>query len=444
MTADTSLATVRVAPATKLSGELVAPPDKSITHRAFLFAALSNQRVAIENPLLAADTKSTLRAVELLGANVQERSAREIWIEGVGLRGPKRLQVPIDVGNAGTLLRILPGWLAGQPGMSWVLDGDSSIRKRPVDRIIEPLAKMGGDLRAREGKFSPLEVHGAALHGCEYHMPVASAQVKSAVLLAALFAEGQTTVYESSFTRDHTERILACCGADIQRHGLALTASRAETITLTSLNVPGDLSSAAFFLVAALLVPQSHLLIRNVSTNWGRTGLLRVIERMGGEVVVHGTLEDQPGDVIPTDEPVADLEVRFSPGLQPVEVSGDEIPALIDELPLVALLGAHADGVTVVRDAKELRMKESDRVATTVAALRPLGVAIEPTSDGFIVDGTRSCLNGGQVESYGDHRIAMLGAVAGLCSQSGVEISGAAAVSVSYSTFFRDLAKLAN
>jgi 3-phosphoshikimate 1-carboxyvinyltransferase len=421
-----------------LRGTLRVPADKSISHRAALLGAMSSGTVRVRNYLHAADTDSTLAAVQALGARVERGAVPgELTIHGVGLRGPCAPDGPIDVGNAGTLMRLLPGWLAGQPDRSWTLDGDASIRRRPVDRVAEPLRRMGARIDATADRFPPFVVHGADLTAIEYELPVASAQVKSCVLLAGLLASSPTTVVEPAPSRDHTERMLSSAGVPITRAGgrVTLPAPVAD-LALDAIDVPGDLSSAAFFVAAALLVPGSRVVLEDVNVNWTRTGFLRIIERMGGQVL--GALEPFGAQV--GAEPVSALEVAHSP-LYGTTVEADEVPLAIDELPLVALLGCFAEGETVVRGAQELRVKESDRIATVVDGLNALGGDLEATDDGFVVRGTGG-LRGGRIASHGDHRLAMLGAVAGIASREGVEVEGMDAAAVSYPGFAADLATL--
>jgi len=436
------MSSARFAPSGRLYGWIQPPADKSISHRAALIAAMGEGETAVEGYLDAADTRSTLDAIKALGAEVvQERLGREeglagarglrLSIRGVGLRNPEPAN--IDVGNAGTLLRLLPGWLAGQQGGEWSLDGDESIRRRPVDRIAVPLREMGADVSAREDRLPPLRVRGAPLHGITYEMPIASAQVKSCLLFAGLLADGETRVVEPAPSRDHTERMLTAAGADVRRDGNVVVVGAAERLEPEPILVPADISSAAFFLTAAVLVPGSEVELKSVGVNPTRTGFLVILERMGVEI-------DREKEVEGGGERVATLRVRSAP-LRATEIGGPEIPLAIDELPLVALAACFAEGTTVVRDAEELRRKESDRIETVTAALRALGGRVEPTEDGMAIEGTGG-LRGGTIESHGDHRIAMLGAVAGLASREGVEVVGMDAAAVSYPGFERDLASL--
>jgi 3-phosphoshikimate 1-carboxyvinyltransferase len=427
------------APADCLRGEVTAPPDKSISHRAALFGAMSSGVVRISNYLHAEDTTSTLRAVRALGAEVAVDGS-DVTVRGVGLAGARDPGAPIDVGNAGTLMRLLPGWLAAQEGRAFSLDGDASIRRRPVDRIAEPLREMGAVIEPTGGRFPPFVVRGTALEGISYVLPVASAQVKSCVLIAGLSANGTTTVTEPAPSRDHTERMLAGAGVVVTRAGSDVRLARTAALQAQSLTVPGDLSSAAFMIAAAVLVGGSDVVVRQVGVNWTRIGFLRILERMGA--LVDGDLEPVPAADAPvaTSEPICDLHVRAGQ-LRATTVQAAEVPLAIDELPLVALLGCFADGETVVRGARELRVKESDRIAGVVDGLRGLGATIEATDDGFVVTG--GCgLRGGTIDARGDHRMAMLGAVAGLASREGVKVVGMDAAAVSYPSFAEDLAGL--
>jgi 3-phosphoshikimate 1-carboxyvinyltransferase len=429
--------TVRVDPAERLRGELRPPTDKSISHRAAILGAMAAEPVCIRGFLDAADTNSTLQAVQRLGALVQV-GADEVLVRGTGLRDAAVPDGPIDVGNAGTLMRLLPGWLAAQDERSYTLDGDASIRRRPVDRIAEPLRLMGAKVDATEGRLPPFTVTGAHLRSIHYELPVASAQIKSCVLLAALAADGATTVSEPAPSRDHTERMLAAAGVTVHRNGRHVTVAGTDELTLDELVVPGDPSSAAFLIAAGVLVPGSRLVLRGVGVNWTRSGFVRIAQRMGAIVI--GDLEDEPGDEVAVSEPVSDLDVTAGPLVGTV-VEAEEVPLAIDELPLVALLGCFAEGETVVRGAQELRLKETDRIATVVDGLSALGATIEATDDGFAVTGSGG-LRGGRIASHGDHRLAMLGAIAGLASREGVDVDGMEAADVSYPRFMDDVARL--
>jgi 3-phosphoshikimate 1-carboxyvinyltransferase len=436
----------RFEPSGPLRGELRPPPDKSVTHRAALIGAMADGPTRITGYLDSEDTRSTLRAVAAVGAKVQEGEPDDhgglfVEIEGVGLRGARPAQ--IDVGNAGTLLRIMPGWLAGQSEGEWTFDGDDSIRRRPVDRIAAPLRLMGAEVDCRDGRLPPLRLRGSKLHAIDYEMPVASAQVKSCLLLAGLLAEGETAIHEPIWTRDHTERMLAAMGASIRREDGALIVSPADRLEAGDVPVPGDFSSAAFFIAGALLVPGSEVGLREVGINRNRIGLLSIISRMGVEM---GAVQEEGKAMTvheirePGPEPIATLKVRSAP-LHGTEITAADVPAAIDELPLLALLACFAEGETVVGGAEELRAKESDRIAGVVEGLSGLGAEIEARPDGFVVRGTGE-LRGGRLDARGDHRLAMVGAIAGLASEEGVEVDGFEAVAVSYPRFERDLRAL--
>ncbi|HYP47945.1 MAG TPA: 3-phosphoshikimate 1-carboxyvinyltransferase, partial [Thermoleophilaceae bacterium] len=392
----------------------------------------------LRNGLDSADTPSPLTARHPLGAGVEQPADARVLLRGVGLHAAlEATGGRLNVGNSGTLMRLLPGWLAGQPGGVWTLDGDESIRRRPVDRVAEPRGLMGAQLEASEGRCPPLTVRGTRLAGIEYELPMASAQVKSCVLIAGMLASGATTVIEHTPSRDHTERMLRRAGVPFERAGERLTVSSVDELELDEIVVPGDPSSAAFMVAAATLVPSSRVVVSGMSLNWTRTQFFRIAERMGAVVV--GELE--PPGTEADGEPVGELDVAASP-LEGTEVTPDEVPLAIDELTLVALMGAFADGETVVRGAEELRHKESDRLAAVTDGLRGLGAEIEATGDGFVVRGDGSPLRGGVIDARGDHRLAMLGAVAGLASSDGVEVVGMDAAAISYPGFERDLAAL--
>jgi len=432
-------ATVRFDPAGPLRGSYTPPADKSISHRAALFAAMCDEPVAVRNYLDSRDTAATLDTIQSLGAGVDDSNRGEIVIRGVGLHTPAEVTGgTINVQNSGTLMRLLPGWLAGQPGGEWRNDGDETTRRRPVDRVAEPLRAMGARIDARDGRLPPMRVAGAELRGIDYTLPVASAQVKSCVLIAGLLALGQTKVTEPSLSRDHTERILCRSRVPFERDGLTLTVASCDELELDRIDVPGDPSSAAFIAAAACLVPNARVVIEGMALNWTRTGFFRIAQRMGAVLV--GELEGELPDAA-DEEPIGELDVAQAP-LVGTTVEPDEVPLAIDELPLVALLGCFAEGETVVRGAEELRVKESDRIAGVVEGLSGLGAEIEATPDGFVVQGGTG-IEGGTIDSRGDHRLAMLGAVAGAASRSGVEVVGMEAAAVSYPGLEHDLAALA-
>jgi 3-phosphoshikimate 1-carboxyvinyltransferase len=428
----------RFDPVSTLKGSLTPPADKSISHRAALFAAMCDEPVTVTNYLVSEDTQSTLDSIQALGAAVDPQEGGDLVIRGVGLRTPAEVTGgTLNVGNAGTLLRLLPGWLAGQTGGMWTLDGDESIRRRPVDRVTAPLMEMGARVSAREDRFPPLVIGGADLTAIDYKIPVASAQVKSCVLMAGMLATGQTSVTEPELSRDHTERILARAHAPFERDGLTVRISQVDELELDRVDVPGDPSSAAFVAAAACVVPGARVALCDMALNWTRTGFFRIAQRMGA--VVLGELEEGPAQA-PDSEPVGDVDVAQAP-LEATTVEPEEVPLAIDELPLVALLGCFAEGDTIVKGAAELRVKESDRIAATVEGLGGLGADIEATDDGFVVHGGGG-IEGGAIDARGDHRMAMLGAVAGLASRSGVEVVGMEAAAVSYPGFEDDLRSL--
>jgi 3-phosphoshikimate 1-carboxyvinyltransferase len=418
----------RIEPAAALVGGIAVPAVKGICQRGALLAALAEGESELRNFGHAADTDSALEAVRVLGAGV-EAEDETVQITGRGLRGLAEPGRPIDCGNAGTVLRLLAGLLAGQNGR-FELVGDESLSSRPV-RVDEPLSRMGARVETNSGRPPvTLDGAGARLEPIRYELPVASAQLKSSVLLAGLLtASGPTVVVEPVTTRDHTERLLRSLGLRVTRTGVEIRVWPAERIPPLSLEIPGDFSSAAPFIVAATLLSGSELRIQNVNVNPTRTGLLDVLERMGARIAVFN--RHSVGG-----EPVADVDVRGSTPLLATTVEADEVPRLVDELPLFALAAAQARGESVVKGAQELRVKESDRIETVTTSLRALGVRITATEDGFRVRGVPARLRGGRMDSSGDHRIAMLGAVAGLVSLDGVELEGAEAVAVSFPGFF--------
>ena len=413
---------MRSEPAAALEGHFAVPGDKSVSHRALLVGAVSDGETAIRGFGRSADTESTLAAVRALGVQVDEE-ADELTVHGAGLRGLRPAE--IDCGNAGTLARLLPGLLAFQEG-TFTLTGDASLSSRPMERIAEPLGRMGAQIETADGHL-PLTVTGASLTAVDYELPVASAQVKSAILLAALGAEGRTTVVEPAPTRDHTELMLRQAGVRVTIRPNSVSVDPPERLRLAEVDVPGDFSSAAPFVVAATIVPESWITIHDVSLNPRRTGLLDVLDRMGARV---GILARRRLGA----EPIGDLEVRAAQ-LTATEIGAREVPLLIDELPLFALLAAHARGTSRVRGAEELRHKESDRIDALVDALRAIGVRAKAHEDGFEVTGVPRRPRGGRIDARGDHRIAMLGAVAGLASREGVEVQGAESVQVSFPGF---------
>jgi 3-phosphoshikimate 1-carboxyvinyltransferase len=417
---------MRIEPAGTVAGHIAVPGDKSISHRAVLLGAVGEGETRIEGFGRSADTESTLAAVRSLGVEATDEDEDTVVVHGAGLRGLRAAEEPIDAGNAGTLIRLLPGLLAGQEGR-FELTGDESLRSRPMERIAEPLRQMGVTVETTDGR-APLTVEGGEVKGIDYKLPVASAQVKSAVLLAGLYARGRTTIVEPTPTRDHTELMLSSAGARVFRKPGLVSLDPADRIALGTVAVPGDFSSAAPFLVAAALLAESDLTIHGLGLNPRRTGLLDVLERMGVRVAVFN--RRRAGG-----EAVGDVQIRSSE-LVATRVDAKEVPLLVDELPLFALAAASAHGDSVLTGAEELRLKESDRIEAVVSALRGLGVRITERPDGFEVRGVPTRIRGGRMDARGDHRIAMLGAIAGLVSREGVEVEGAEAVAVSFPGFW--------
>ena len=426
-----------IQPAKYLTGGVELPGDKSISHRYAMLAGLAEGTSELRHFSAAADCHSTLGCMKALGAEVKIDNDT-VRVTGHGPRGLKASWRALDAGNSGTTMRLLAGILAGQ-SFSSKLTGDESLQKRPMKRVIGPLREMGADIRGRDDNFAPLEIRGAALKAIEHKMPMASAQVKSAVLLAGLFAEGETTVTEPARTRDHTELALQEFGAAIESHGrtIRIHGLGSGKLTAKSLDVPGDLSSAVFFIAAASLFADSNLLIHNVGLNPTRTAILDVFASMGAAVQIIG-LRSSQGEI------VGDLAVKGA-SLKGGVIAGEQIPLVIDELPMLAALGPYTEEGIEIRDAAELRVKESDRIAALAENLRRMGARVEERPDGLKVEGRRAGkLHGAEIEPRGDHRIAMAFAVAGLAAEGSTIIRDADCAGVSYPTFFRELERLAD
>lgn len=430
----------RVRSPSRLRGTVVVPGDKSVSHRAAILNALASGPARVENFLVGEDTGATLDCLRALGVGWSLEEAgglgMTLHIHGPGRERLRESEDILDARNSGTTMRLLAGVLAAQPFFS-VLTGDSSLRSRPMDRVVHPLRKMGGQVWGRgDGAYPPLAIRGGELQGIHYRMPVASAQVKSALLLAGLFAGGETVVEEPVPTRDHTERMLRAMGARLSREeGLVRVEPLARELSPLDLRVPGDISAAAFWMVAAALHPDAELHLPGVGVNPTRSGIIDVLRDMGADLEVAEERE-QGG------EPVADITVRSS-RLAPAEVSGDLVPRLIDEIPVLAVAAALTPGRTFIRDAAELRVKESDRIATTCRELGRLGARVEELPDGLAIDGVPS-LSGARCQSHGDHRLAMALGVAGLLARGETVIAGAGAAEVSYPAFWSDLTLLAS
>ncbi len=438
-------------PTQELYGSTTVPGDKSISHRAAMFAALAEGRSQVRNFLPGGDCQATLGVLRALGVAINELSPSELLLDGVGLHGLHEPAAPLDCVNSGTTMRLMAGLLAGQRFFS-VLSGSPQLVKRPMGRVVEPLRQMGAVIHGRQGgKLAPLAMAGARLHFIDYTMPVPSAQVKSALLLAGLYNEGLVIVRQPGPARDHTERMLAAMGAPIRVLGSVVTSERPkQPLAPLDITVPGDISSAAFLLAAGLLVPQSHLTITGVGINPTRTGILDIFQMMGADIRLDNVREE-------AGEPVADIVVQrrggvtpplrgdrgagaggVTPPLRGVEIGGDLIVRAIDELPVLAVLATQAHGRTVVRDAAELRVKETDRIATVAAELRTLGAHVEEYPDGFAVDGPIE-LHSAPVWSHGDHRLAMALAVAGMVASGPVLVEEAECISDSFPGFERTL-----
>lgn len=412
-----------------LRGKLAVPGDKSISHRSVMFGALSDGITEAENFLTGADCLSTISCFRQMGISV-EQNGTSVVVHGKGLHGLTQPSGIIDAGNSGTTVRLLSGILAGQPFDS-VITGDASIQKRPMKRVMTPLSQMGASISSvHENGCAPLHIKGSSLHGIHYLSPVASAQVKSCVLLAGLYATTPTSVTEPAISRNHSELMLRYFGADIRCEGTTSAILPDPKLTGQKINVPGDISSAAYFIAAALLVPGSEVLLKNVGINPTRDGMLRVVRAMGGDITLVN--ENTAGA-----EPCADLLIRSS-SLHATTVEGDLIPTLIDELPVIAVLAAFAEGTTVIKDAAELKVKESDRIAVMAENLRRMGADVEPADDGMIIHGGKP-LHGATIDPHLDHRIAMSFAVAALVADGETEIQDADCVKISYPGFYADL-----
>lgn len=417
---------------TSLEGQVKVPGDKSISHRAVMFGSLADGITRIENFLPGEDCLSTISCFRQLGVEIV-RKGSDVTVIGKGTSGLSKPEATLYVGNSGTTIRLMMGILSGL-SFSSTLEGDESIARRPMTRVTLPLAKMGARITGRNnGEFTPLTVEGQKLTGITYELPVASAQVKSAILLAGLQAEGETVVVEPVKTRDHTERMIKQFGGQVERKEDAVKVTGGQMLKGTEIKVPGDISSAAFFLVAGAVVPGSDLILRNVGLNPTRTGIIDVLKSMGADFSID-PYEDESA------EPAGDIRIKYSK-LKGTIIEGDLIPRLIDEIPVIALLATQAEGKTVIKDAGELKVKETNRIDTVVNELKKIGVDIEATEDGMIIQGQQS-LDGGTVSAHGDHRIGMMLSIAALLCKRDVILEQSEAVAVSYPGFFDDLYSL--
>lgn len=413
-----------------LKGTLTVPADKSISHRSIMFGAISHGKTTVHNFLRAEDCLSTVSVFKALGVTIHD-NGQDIIIEGNGfenLQAPKEL---LDAGNSGTTLRLVLGILAGQPFASKIA-GDASLNRRPMERVMGPLRSMGGKLQGEnDNEFPPIEVQGSHLSAITYEMPIASAQVKSAILFAALQAEGLTTIIEKEKSRNHTEEMIKQFGGRISVENKKITVAGGQQLVGQEVTVPGDISSAAFYLVAASIIPNSSIELKHVGVNPTRTGILDVLQEMGADI--QETRIDKQNQA-------ADLVIR-SASLKAVEIGGEIIPRLIDELPVIALAATQAEGTTIIRDAQELKVKETNRIDATADELNKLGAKIETTEDGLIIHGPTP-LHGGVVDSHGDHRIGMMLQVAALLTDETVELNNPEAINISYPDFFTDIESL--
>lgn len=419
---------------TSLKGEITIPGDKSISHRAIMLGAIANGTTEIKNFLQGADCLSTIECFKKMGINI-ENSSSTVSIHGKGLHGLKSPDSVLDVGNSGTTTRLISGILSAQ-NFSCKLDGDASLRTRPMKRIITPLSKMGADISSLNNDGCvPLIINGTNLHGIHYDSPVASAQIKSAILLAGLYADSKTSITEPYKSRNHSELMLEYFGADISSTNNTVTISPADKLTGGSINVPGDISSAAYFIVAGLIVPNSEILIKNVGINPTRAGIIEVVEKMGGDITIMNRRNSGGEDT-------ADIVVKSS-SLKGTEIGGSLIPALIDEIPVIAVLACFADGTTIIKNAEELKVKESNRIDVMVNNLLAMGADITATNDGMIINGGKP-LHGVTIDSKLDHRIAMSFAIAALMADGETKITGAEIVQISYPEFYKDLDSIKN
>lgn len=415
-----------------LKGEIQVPGDKSISHRAVMLGSLAKGTTRITGFLQGADCLSTISCFEKMGVSI-ENTGDTVLVHGRGMRGLEKPEGVLDCGNSGTTMRLISGILSAQD-FDVTLTGDASIQKRPMKRIMDPLSRMGASIKSLPGNgCAPLYIQGRPLTGIHYASPVASAQVKSSVLLAGLYADGETAVTEPSLSRDHTERMLGLFGADIASEGTTARITPARELFAADIQVPGDISSAAYFIAAGLIVPGSQILIKNVGINPTRAGILEVCRKMGGDIRMLNRNEGRG-------EPTADLLVTHS-SLKGTVIEGDIIPTLIDELPVIAAMACFAEGETIIRDASELKVKESNRIAVMAQNLTAMGAQVRETDDGLRILGGRP-LHGAVIDSHDDHRIAMTFAVAALCSQGETKIQGRECVNISYPAFYKDLGSL--
>lgn len=430
---DSSLNQIKIKYRCPLRGEIICPPDKSISHRAIMLSSLANGKSIVRNFLRAEDPMRTLGAFRQMGINItlktHDKDAQtyknEVIINGRGLIGLNEPAGTIDCGNSGTTMRLLSGVLAGQP-FSSQLSGDSSLKSRPMQRIITPLSQMGAIISSEKDGYPPLKIEGGSLRPISYSSPVASAQVKSAILLAGLYCDGVTTVIEPGKSRDHTEKMLMACGADINVKNATVTVRGMNPLNAIDITIPGDFSSAAYFIAAGLLVPESEILVRDTGVNPTRTGLIDILSKMGADIKLEN-IREVSGEL------VADILVKYSK-LKGIDIKADEILTAIDEFPIICIAASCAEGTTRITGAKELRVKESDRIASMASELLKMGAAIEELEDGLVIEGAEE-LQPASVDSHGDHRIAMSLAIAGLTAKGQTTISDTDCVNTSFPEF---------
>lgn len=424
----------QLTPIQSLNGTIKVPGDKSISHRAVMFGSIAEGKTTINGFLTGEDCLSTISCFKKLGVNI-EQDNEQVTVNGKGISGLKPPTEDLYVGNSGTTIRLMLGILANTPFTS-VLTGDESIAKRPMNRVTQPLKQMGAEIEGNEsGNKVPLQVKGGKTKGFHYHSPIASAQVKSAIILAGLKGDGTTSVTEPLKSRDHTERMLEAFGAKVECEGLTVSIHGGQELKGTHIEVPGDISSAAFFLVAGAIVPNSTITLQKVGLNPTRTGILDVLNQMGAEIS-YQNMNDE------VSEPFGDLVIKTS-SLKGTVIKGDLIPRLIDEIPIIALAATQAEGQTIIQDAQELRVKETDRIETVVNELKKMGADIEATEDGMIING-RTMLKGAPVQSHGDHRIGMMLSIASCIAEGETTLSNCEAIAVSYPTFYNQLERLSN